>query len=98
MCAADAELKRSTCLHEGLANSLAWGLARIARLAEQSANHDLVVQVGTGERIQRGDCGNFGELSSVRALDEFLRHIDSARFRWYPTAKERLSAGGALAY
>ncbi|MGO1226983.1 MAG: hypothetical protein ACTMH5_09135 [Brachybacterium sp.] len=88
----------SSRFHGDLAGSLAWGLERIAHLAEQSANHDLVVQAGRREELQRGGDGDYGEISSVRALAEFLRHIDAARFRWYPTAHESLGPGGALAY
>lgn len=84
--------------HDGLAGSLAWGLERIAHLAEQSANHDLVVQAGRRDELHRGGGGDSGEISSVHALAEFLRHIDKARFRWYPTAQESLGPGGALAY
>lgn len=37
-------------------------------------------------------------MSHVRAMEEFLRHLDGSRFRWYATAQEELAPGGALAY
>lgn len=55
-----------------------------------------MVREGRRGELHRG--GDRGELSSARALDEFLRHIEAARFRWYPTAQEALAPGGALAY